>query len=183
MRHSLSLLVLVFAALLCLSAGGVQAGWLFGPADYSADYTNQSPNRSQNFFGYGSDSHGHARPQRSRYRLFHRGKGSANDRVPANAMSGYGMPPIYGTPPEYLQTPIVQPPMRTPAVHMTSVAPAPLPLAPAVQSPPCMKCGQSGTLPTLAPTVPAVQSRIVPVPAPMPAVPTTAEPPPADPTR
>jgi hypothetical protein len=197
MRIYLSLPALAFAALLGFSASGVQAGRFFGSGGSNTDYTYQYPNGSQNSFDFGPGSYTQARPQPFRHRLFHRNQGVANYGMPANAMPGYGMPanampgygmpanamPGYGMPPvngvpiQYMQAPMVQSPMQSPPVHMTSSSPVAAPVVPAMQSPPC-KCGQSRQ-PLAAP---AMQSRIVPVPASMPAGPTTAEPPPADPS-
>jgi hypothetical protein len=182
--------------------------------------------------------------------LFHRDQGVANQGMPANAMSGYGMPsgyggqfgymqtpmaesPINGMPANamsgygmpggqlgYTQTPMVQSPNQTQPFHTTSMAPAQVPVAPVAQSPSCRSCGQAAQMPMSvastpvmqsprtpamqspstpvmqsprtpamqspstqamqSPTTPAVQSRLVPVPAPMPKGPTTAEPPQAD---
>ncbi|HTU88797.1 MAG TPA: hypothetical protein VMF69_01755 [Gemmataceae bacterium] len=181
MRIYLTLPALAFAALLSLGASGAQAGKFFGPAYSDADYSYQCPNRSPNPFGWGPGAPYQARHQHSRHRLFHRDKGVANDSMPTNAMPGYGMPPVYGMPFGYVQNPIVQSPILPPAVQMTSVAPAPAPVAPAVL-PHCLKCGQTGQIPAPVPAAPAVQPRIVPVPARMLSGPTTAEPPPAEPT-
>jgi hypothetical protein len=182
MRIYHSLPALAFAALLSFSAGGAQAGRFFGPDSYGADYRYQYPNPSQNSFDYGPGSYYQAQSPPFRHRLFHRDQGVANDRMPANVMPGYGIPPVHGVPIEYMQTPIVQPPIQTPPIHMTSVAPAPLPVAPAVQNPPCSKCGQSGQAPAPVPAAPAVQSRLVPIATPIRSGPTTAEPPQADPS-
>jgi len=178
MRIYLPLPVLAFAALVSLSAGGAQAGRFFGSSNNGADYTYQNPYPSQNCFGFGPGSSCQGRQSHTRHRWFHRDQGVANNAMPANALPGYGMPPAYGMPLEQMQTPIVQSPMLTPPVHMTSMAPAAVPVVPAVQSPPCSKCGQTAQVQA----APAVQSRIVPVPAPMPTGPTTAEPPTAEPT-
>jgi hypothetical protein len=193
MRIYLFLPVLAFAALLNFSAGGAQAGRFFGSSNNGADSSYQYPDRSQNCFGFGPGSNCQARHSHSRHRWFHRDQGVANTGMPANAMPGYGMPPAYGMPLEQMQAPIVQSPMLTPPVHMTSMAPAAVPVLPAVQSPSCSRCGQTAQV--QAPqaqaaqaqaaqvqATPAVQSRIVPVPAPMPTGPTTAEPPTAEPT-
>jgi hypothetical protein len=176
MRISLSVAVLASAVLLGFSAGGAQAGRFFGAANYGADSTYQYSNGSQNPFGWGPGPSCQGRRQH-RHRLFHRDQGVANGGMPANAMPGYGMPPVYGMPFEQMQTPMVQSPILSAPIHMTSVAPGAVPVVPAVQSPSCSRCGQSGQLPV----GPAVQSRIVPVPAAMPPGPTTAEPPPAEP--
>jgi hypothetical protein len=188
MRIYLSLPVLAFAALLSFSAGGAQAGRFFGSSNNGADYTYQYPDRSQNCFGFGPGSNCQARHSHSRHRWFHREQGVANNGMPANTLPGYGMPPAYGMPLEQMQTPIVQSPMLTPPVHMTSMAPAGVPVVPAVQSPSCSRCGQAAQVQAAqvqaaqVQAAPAVQSRIVPVPAPMPTGPTTAEPPTAEPT-
>jgi hypothetical protein len=182
MRIYLSLPALAFAALLAFSASGARAGRFFGPVSYGDNYGYQYPNRSNNSFDYGPCSQCQARHPPFRHSLFHRDKGVANDRMPANVMPGYSMPPVYGVPIENMQTPIVQSPIQTLPVHMTSVAPAPLLVAPAVQYRPCSKCGQSGQAPVPVPVAPAVQSRLVPIPAPIRSGPTTAEPPQAEPS-
>lgn len=180
MRIYLSLPALAVAALLSFSASGAQAGRFFGPLNYSDDYTSQYPYRWHNSFDFGPSPNCRASQPHFRHRLFHRDQGVANNGMPANAMPGYGMPPVNGVPFQYMQSPIVQSPMLTAPVHMTSVGAAPAPVATAVQSLPC-KCGQSGQSSASVFAAPAVQSRIVPVPASMPSGPTTAEPPPADP--
>lgn len=177
MRIYLLLPALAFAALLGFSAGGVQAGRFFGSGGNNNDYTSQYPGASNNSFGCGPGSNCQARRSHFRHRLFHRDQGVTNDRMPANAMPGYGVPPAYGAAMEYVQTPIAQSPNFTNSVPMTTVGPAPVPAAPVVQTQPCRRCGQSGPVQA----TPAVQSRLVPMPAPMPQGPTTAEPPPADP--
>ncbi len=79
--------------------------------------------------------------------------------TPAYSMTpGYGAPLSTGVPMQNLQAPIVQSPILTAPVRTTSVAPAPVSVTP------------------------TVQSRLVPIPAPMPSGPTTAEPPLAVPT-
>ena len=181
MRLYLSLPTLAFAALLGFSAGGARAGRFFGPVSYGADYRYPYPNPSYNSFAYGPGSPYQAWHPPFGHGLFHRDQGVANDRMPANVMPGYGIPPVYGVPIQYMQTPMVQSPIQTPPGHMTSVAPAPLPVAPVVQNPPC-KCGQSGQAPAPVPAAPAVQSRLVPIPTPIRSGPTTAEPPQAEPS-
>ncbi|GEM_PF-3487977 len=158
MRIRLLIPALTFAALLGFSAGGARAGSFFGPVCYGADYTYRYPNRSHNLFGCGPGCHCQARHPFFKHRLFRRHQDGPGDGMPADALPGYGMPSVNGMPIEYMQVPVVQSPMITPPVHMTSVVPDPTPAAP------------------------AVQSRIAPVPAPMPAGPVTAEPPPADPS-
>lgn len=153
MRLRLLIPVLTGAALLGLSASGVRAGSFLGPVCYGADYTYQYPNRSHNVFGCGPGRHCQAWHGFFRHRLIRRNRGMPNEAMPANALPAYGMPPVNVMQGEYLQTPVVQSPMPMAPIHMTSVAPAPVP------------------------AVPAVQSRIVPVPAPMPAGPARAEPP------
>ena len=182
MRIYLSLPGLAFVALLGFSAGGARAGRFFGPVSYGADYRYPYPNPSYNSFAYGPGSPYQAWHPPFGHGLFHRDQGVANDRMPANVMPGYGIPPVYGVPIQYMQTPMAQSPIQTPPVHMTSVAPAPLPVAPVVQNPPCSKCGQSGQAPAPVPAAPAVQSRLAPIPAPIRSGPTTAEPPQADPS-
>ena len=181
MRIFLSLPVLAVATLLSFSAGGAQAGKFFGSVKNDANYPYQDPYRWNNSFDYSPVSNCQARHPHFRHRLFHRDQGIVNNGMSPNAMPGYGIPPVNVVPFEYRQTPIVQSPSLTPPVHMTSVAPAPVPVAPAVQSLPC-KCGQSGQTAASVVATPAVQSRLVPIPTPMPSGPTTAEPPPADPT-
>ena len=182
MRISLSLPALAFASLLGFSTGGAQAGRFFGPVNDGTVYTYQSPYRPQNSFDFGPSPNYQTRHPHFRHRLFHRDQGVVNNGMPANAMPGYGMPPVHGVPWQYMPTPMVQSPIPTAPVPMTSVAPAPAPVAPTVQALPCMKCGQSGQAPASVFVAPAVQSRLVPIPAPMPSGPTTAEPPPADAT-
>ncbi|HEY7327789.1 MAG TPA: hypothetical protein VH592_09125 [Gemmataceae bacterium] len=236
MRIYRSLPVLAFAALLGFSAGGVQAGRFFGRGSDGSDNAYQYSNRSQDSFGFSPAPQYQARQPHSRHRLFHRDQGVANQGMPANAMSGYGMPsgyggqfgymqspmtesPVNGMPANamsgygmpggqlgYTQTPMVQSPNQTQPFRTTSMAPAQVPVAPVAQSPSCRSCGQaaqaamsvpstpvmqapstpamqSPSIPVVQPpSTPAVQSRLVPVPvpAPMPQGPTTAEPPQAD---
>jgi hypothetical protein len=207
MRNYLSLPALAIAALLGFSTVGARAGRFFGPASYGDNYGYQYPNRSNNSFDYGPCSQCQAGRPPFRHSLFHRDKRVANDRMPANimpaigtpavpaasglvandrmpanVMPAYAMPPVYGVPIVNVQTPIVQSPIQTLPVHMTSVAPVPLPVAPAVQYRPCSKCGQSGQAPVPVPTAPVVQSRLVPIPTPIRSGPTTAEPPQAEPS-
>ena len=156
MRLRLLIPVLTCAALLGLSANGVRAGSFLGPVCYGADYTYQYPNRSHNIFGCGPGCHCQAWHGFFRHRVTRRYRGVPNGAMPANVLPGNGMPPVNVMQSEYLQTPVVQSPMTTAPVHMTSVAPAPVPAAP------------------------AVQSRMVPVPAPMPAGPARAESAPVD---
>jgi len=155
MRIRLLFPALTFAALLGFSASGARAGSFFGPDCYGAGYTEQYPNRSHNVFGCGQGSNCRAWHPFFRHR-FRRNQGVANGGMPANVMPGYGMPPANGMPIEYMQTPVLQSPMATAPIHMTSVAPAPMV------------------------ATPAVQSRIVPVPAPMPLGPESTEPPMSD---
>jgi hypothetical protein len=100
-------------------------------------------------------------------------------------MPGSGIPPVYGVPIEYMQAPMVPSPIQTPPIPMTSVAPTPLPVAPAVQNPPC-QCGQSGQVPAPVPTAPAVVPspiltppiyRTSVAPAPLPVAPPVRNPP------
>jgi hypothetical protein len=151
MRLRLLIPVMTFAALLGLGAAGVRAGSFLGPVCYGARYTEQYPNRSHNVFGCGPGCHCQAWHGFFRHRLIRRYRGVPNDGIPADVMPGYGMPPVQAMHSEYLQTPVVQSPAATAPIHMTSVEPAPVPAAP------------------------AVQSRIVPVPAPMPAGPVRTE--------
>lgn len=162
MRIRLLLPAMTSAALtlLGLSAGGVQAGSFFGPSCYGADYAYDYPNRAHNYFGCGPGTHCQARHPFF-HRLFHRQQNAANETIPPN-----GMPPalpmngVVGEvmPSQYMQAPMVQSPMMTAPVHMTAVAPGPVP------------------------AMPAVQSRLVPVPAPLPPGPAGAEPPIVDPS-
>jgi hypothetical protein len=181
MRIYLSLPALALAALLGFSVGGAQAGRFFGPVNSGNDYNYQNP-RSRNSFDYGPGSSYQTRHSPFRHRLFHRDQGVANGGMPANVMPGYGMPPVNGVPIEYMQTPIVQSPIQTPPVHMTSLAPAPVPVAPAMQYSSCQKCGQPGPAPSLVPAAPVSQSRLVPIPAPIQSGPISSEPPLADPS-
>ncbi len=180
MRIYRLLQALAFAALLGFSASGVQAGRFLGRGYDGSDNTYPYANRPQDSFGFGPAPQYRARQPHVRHRLFRRDQAVANDGMPTNAMSGYGMPPAYGAPLGYLQAPMVQSSLQTQPFHMTSAAPARVPVAPAVQSPPCRTCGQSAQAPSLVPSPPVMQPRLVPIPAPMPAGPTTAEPPQAD---
>lgn len=182
MRNSLSLPTLALAALLGFSTGGAQAGRFFGPVNDGAIYTYPYSYRSQNSFDFGSGPNYQTRHPHFRHRLFHRDQGVVNKGMPTDAMPGYGMSPVNGVPWQTMPTPMVQSPIPTAPVPMTSVAPALVPVAPAVPSQSCKKCGQSGQAPTSVFVAPSVQSRLVPIPAPMPSGPTTAEPPPADAT-
>jgi len=178
---------LAFAALLGFSASGVQAGRFFGRANDGSNNTNQYPYGSQDSFSFGPAPQYQAQQPHVRHRLFHRDRGVASNGMPANAVSGYGMQPAYGAPYGYMQSPMmqspapmVQSPMQTAPFHTTSMAPAQVPVAPVVQSPGCRSCGQAAQAPMLVPSTPVMQSRLVPIPSPMPQGPTTAEPPTAD---
>ncbi len=166
MRIRLLFPVLTSAALIALAAGGIQAGSFFGPSCYGQDYAYQYPNRAHNVFGCGPGTHCQARHPIFKHRWARRHQGAPNDGMPINAMSGYGMPvngmpingmpvngvQVNGMPIEFMPAPVVQSPVASVPVHMTSVAPAPVPVSP------------------------AVQSRLVPTPAPMPSGPTNAQP-------
>jgi hypothetical protein len=165
MRIRLFFPVLTSALLMSFSTAATQAGSFFGPCCYGADYAYQYPNRANNVIGCGPGAPCQARHPIFKHRLFRRNQAAPNDGMAANAMSGYGMPvngmqvngmPMNATPIEYVQGPAGQLPMPTPPVHMTSVATAPVPVAP------------------------AVQSRLTPVPAPMPSGPISSEPPTVD---
>ena len=129
-------------ALFAFSANPARAGSFFGPSCYGADYTYQYPNRSHNVFGCGPGTHCQAW-----HGFFHRrarrNQNVPNDGMPTNAMPtngipGDGMPmtgmPMNGMPAQMMQTPIMQPPSITAPIHTTSTAPAPVPVMPAVQS-------------------------------------------------
>jgi hypothetical protein len=176
MRIRLLLPILSSAALLGLSASGGHAGSFFGPCCYGSDYAYQYPNRANNVIGCGQ-----GQPCQARHpffhRLFRRNKNDSNDGMAANAMPGYGMPTngmpmngmpmngmpangmaVNGMPAEYMQAPVAQSQMLPAPFHTTSIAPAPVP------------------------AMPAVQSRLSPMPAPMPSGPANAEPPALDPS-
>lgn len=155
MRIRLLFPVLTSATLIALSVGGTQAGSFFGPSCYGQDYAYQYPNRAHNVFGCGPGSHCQARHPIFKHRWARRHQGAPNDGMPVHAMPGYGMP-VNSMPVEYMQAPVVQSTVLPAPVHMTSVAPAPVPV------------------------FPAVQARLTPTPAPMPAGPTVAEPPAVD---
>jgi hypothetical protein len=156
MRIRLFIPALLSAAFFSFSAGGVQAGSFFGPVCYGAGYTYQYPNRSHNLFGCGPGCHCRAWHPFFRHRLFRRNQAVPGDGMPVNALPSHGMPPVDGMPIESMPAPMTQAPMTAPPVHMTSVVPGSVP------------------------TTPGVQTRIAPVPAPMPSGPLTVEPPPAD---
>lgn len=159
MRIFVSLSILALAALLGFSAGDAQAGRFFGSIKNGTDYTYPYPYPSQNSFDYGPGSYHEARRPFFRHRLFHRDKGITNEGMPANTVPGYGVLSVNGASFQYMQqAPMMQSPILTPPVHMTSVVRA------------------------TVPANPAVQSRLVPIPALISSGPTTAEPPPADPT-
>jgi hypothetical protein len=155
MRIRLFVPVLALAALTGSSASSAWAGSFFGPVCYGADYTYQYPNRSHNLFGCGPGCHCRAWHPLFKHRWFRRNQDAPVDGVPVDAMPGHSVPLVDGMPIEPVQTPAVLGPRTRP---LTVVAPSP----------------------TLA--MPAVQTRIVPVPAPMPAGSATAEPPPAEPS-
>lgn len=170
MRMRILLPVLLLPALLAFSAGDARAGSFFGPDLYGARYTARYPNRSHNVFGCGSDCRCSAWHGFCRHRFVRRHRGTPNEGMPANVMPGNAMPgnampgnamPITAVSTEYMhgQMPITQLPMATVPVRMTSGTPAQVV------------------------ATPAVQSRIVPVPvpAPLPSGPVTAEPPRAEP--
>lgn len=154
MRLRLVIPVLTFAAMLGLDASGVRAGSFFGPTCYGANYAYQYPNRAHIIFGCGPGCHCQAWHGFFRHRFARRYRGAPNDGMPANVMPGNALPPAHVMQSEYLQTPVVQTPMPALPIHMTSGAPAP--------------------------ATPAVQSRIVPVPAALPAGPVRSEPPQVD---
>ncbi len=177
MRIRLLFPVVTSAALLGLGASSALAGSFFGPCCYGSDYAYQYPNRAKNVIGCGPGQPCQARHPLF-HRLFHRNKGVPNDGMPAEAMSGYGMPAngmpmngmpingmpangangmaVNGMPAEYMQAPVAQSQMLPAPVHTTSITPAPVP------------------------AMPAVQSRLSPMPAPMPSGPSNAEPPAVD---
>jgi hypothetical protein len=193
-------------ALIGSSAGLAQAGSFFGPNCYGSDYAYQYPNRANNVFGFGPCTQCQARHPLFKHRLFHRNQDAPNDGMAANGMmtpngmpangmmTPNGMPangmmksngmPANGMMPNGLPANVMMPPngMTTNAMmvpHSMPVNGMPVEYiqAPVVQAPNMVPAQTTSRVSAPVSAAPAVSSRIVPVPAPLPAGPVNPEPP------